>query len=307
MVLEFAVLGRLGAYRGGTGEAAGSRGEAVDLGTARQRAVLAALLVNTGSPVTVAQLIDRVWADRPPKRGADALYTYLSRLRRVLGDDAGIVRGGGGFVLTVEPCAVDLHRFHELLAEARRAADPATAAGCLERALAVWRGEPFAGLDTPWFNALRVALESEHHVAQLDLTDLRLCAGRHGEVLSTLCVRTAEHPLDERLAGQLMLALAQSGRTAEALEHYRTTRDHLREELGIDPGLPLRRLHEQILTGEVEPLWAPLGRWAVVRRRGVTGRRRGTRVAERRGERAERRRSVVQQRDAAADRRRPGE
>ncbi|WP_200307617.1 AfsR/SARP family transcriptional regulator [Streptomyces adelaidensis] len=230
-------------------------------GTARQSTVLAALLVDTGTPVTVAQLVDRVWADSPPQRGADALYTYLSRLRRVLGGDAGIVRRAGGFVLTVEPSAVDLHRFHDLVARARRATDPATATSLYEQALAVWRGEPFAGVDAPWFNALRSALESERHAVQLDLTDLQLHAGRHGELLTGLRVRAGEHPLDERLAGQLMLALAQSGRTADALDHYRCTRELLAEELGIDPGLPLRRLHEDVLTGELEPPLPPLGRW----------------------------------------------
>ncbi|UUU27973.1 AfsR/SARP family transcriptional regulator [Streptomyces sp. DSM 40750] len=261
------MLGRLGACRDG---------EPVCLGSARQSGVLAALLVDTGTPVTVSQLLDRVWADSPPQRGADALYTYLSRLRRVLGDDAGIVRRAGGFVLTVEPSAVDFHRFHDLLARARRATAPATATDLFERALALWRGEPFAGVDTPWFNALRSALESELHAARLDLTDLQLRAGRHGEILAALHVRTKEHPLDERLAGQLMLALAQSGRAADALEHYRTTRGLLAEELGIDPGLPLRRLHERILAGELEPPETPVEwRGAVAeRRRAVAERRR---------------------------------
>lgn len=260
MVLEFTVLGRLGACR---------RGVPACLGSARQSAVLAALLVDAGTPVTVAQLLDRVWADSPPQRGADALYTYLSRLRRVLGDDAGIVRRAGGFVLTVEPSAVDLHRFHGLLARARRAPDPAVATDLFERALAIRQGEPFADVDTPWFNALREAVESEHHAARLDLTDLQLRAGRHGEILAALHVRTKEHPLDERLAGQLMLALAQSGRAADALEHYRTTRDLLAEELGIGPGAPLRRLHERILTGELEPPETPIERRTV-----AAGRRR---------------------------------
>jgi DNA-binding SARP family transcriptional activator len=249
VVLEFTVLGRPGGCRDG---------EPVCLGTARQSAVLAALLVDAGSPVTVPQLLDRVWADNPPQRGADALYTYLSRLRRVLGDDAGIVRRAGGFVLTVEPSAVDLHRFRDLLARARRATGPATATDLHEQALAVWRGEPFAGVDTPWFNALRSTLESERHCARLDVTDLQLRAGRHGEVLSALHVRTREHPLDERLAGQLMLALAQSGRAADALEHFRATRALLAEELGIDPGPPLRRLHERILAGDLEPPVKPV-------------------------------------------------
>lgn len=259
MVLDFTVLGRSGARRDG---------EPVCLGSARQSGVLAALLVDTGNPVTVSQLLDRVWADSPPQHGADALYTYLSRLRRVLDDDAGIVRRAGGFVLTVEPSAVDYHRFHDLLARARRATVPATATDLFERALTLWRGEPFAGVDTPWFNALRSTLESEHHAAQLDLTDLHLRAGRHGELLTALQVRTKEHPLDERLAGQLMLALAQSGRPADALEHYRTTRDLLAEELGIDPGVTLRRLHERILAGELEPPETPTEwRGAVAERR----------------------------------------
>ncbi|MGO4760369.1 BTAD domain-containing putative transcriptional regulator, partial [Streptomyces sp. 2MCAF27] len=178
------------------------------VGHVRQRSVLAALLVDANRSVSVDQLADRVWGDRPPQRFRTALYSYLSRLRIAL-SAAGVEIGkeAGGYVLAAEAAAIDLYRFRELVGEARGAADGVRAEALLEQALGLWRGDAFGAIDTPWFNALRDTLAQERFAAELDRNDAGLRRGRHGERLAGLFTRAGERPLDERLAGQLMLAL----------------------------------------------------------------------------------------------------
>ncbi|WP_245646593.1 AfsR/SARP family transcriptional regulator [Microtetraspora niveoalba] len=227
-------------------------GRYVELGHHRQRCVLAVLLVEAGRSVSVDQLLDRVWGHHPPRHGRDTLYSYLSRLRRMLAavDGARIARQNGGYVIGVDPMTVDLHRFQRWVGAARTADDDATVRHLLEQALALWRGDALANLDTPWLNTLREGLVQQRHAAELDLADAHLRSGRHAELVPELTVRAARHPLDERLAGQLMLALYRSGRPAEALRHYQRIRLHLVEELGADPGPSLQDLHRRILAAD---------------------------------------------------------
>ncbi len=234
-------------------------GRVVEVGHARQRCVLVVLVVESNHRVSVDQLVDRVWGDRAPQRARETLYNYLSRLRRVLDPITGVdlVRQPGGYVLTVDPMAVDVHRFHHLVAQARAADDRDRALVLFEQALGLWRGEPFAGLDTAWVNALRDTLERKRLAVELDRNDFQLRRGQHGWLLGELSTRAGAHPLDERVAGQLMLALYQCGRQAEALEHFQQLRARLAEELGIDPGPGLQRCYEQILTTD-PALTAPL-------------------------------------------------
>ncbi|GLW33639.1 AfsR/SARP family transcriptional regulator [Actinoplanes regularis] len=243
MAAEFGVLGVVEAR---------VDGRLVDVGHARQRCVLGVLLIEAGRPVTVDQLIERVWGDSAPQRAAGTLYSYLSRLRRAVAGVAGVAirREPGGYVLTVDPQAVDLHRFRHLMTLGRAAESDRTAAELIEQALKLWRAEPFADLDTPWLGATRRTLLSERFTAELDRNDVLLRLGRHGELLPELGTAVAEHPLDERLAGQAMLALYRSGRQADADEQYRRIRRCLADELGSDPGIALRRLHEQILAAD---------------------------------------------------------
>jgi DNA-binding SARP family transcriptional activator/Flp pilus assembly protein TadD len=251
MAAEFGVLGAVEAR---------INGQSVDLGHARQRCVLGVLLVETGRPVSVSQLVDRVWDEDAPQRVVGALYSYMSRLRRAVADapEVAIRRESGGYLVTVDPEAVDLHRFRRLIALARTSESDQTAAELFAQALGLWRGDPFAGLDTPWLTSMRHMLLSERFTAELDRNDVLLRLGRHGELLPALSAAIAEHPLDERLAEQSMLALYRCGRQADADEQYRRIRRCLADELGSDPGAALRRLHERILAAD-PGLAAPVG------------------------------------------------
>nr|WP_240929457.1 BTAD domain-containing putative transcriptional regulator [Streptomyces coryli] len=221
------------------------------MGSGRQRTVLAALLADVGRVVSMDQLVHRVWGDAPPRRAKDTLYSYISRLRRVLPEGAAsVARGHGGYLCTAEPATVDVHRFRQLIDQAGTAAADEQAVALLKEALALWRGEPFAGVDTPWFNAARDALGKERLAAELACTDGRLRLGEHAALLTPLSGRSADHPLDERLAAQYMLALYRCGRQVDALAHYRKMRDTLAEELGVEPGAELQRLHQAILGGD---------------------------------------------------------
>ncbi|MFG3259350.1 BTAD domain-containing putative transcriptional regulator [Streptomyces sp. NPDC048172] len=228
----------------------------MEIGHARQRVVLAALLVDVNRAVTVEQLMSRVWGEEPPQRARGTLHSYLSRLRSALAPgDTGtspLTRRPGGYALNVDPLSVDLHRFRHLLARAREGGTADTrAASLIQEALGLWRGEePFAGLDTPWLAGLRDSLAHERRTAELDLTDVRLRLGHHADLLTSLALRTTAHPLDERVAGQYVLALFRSGRRADALAHLRRVRRTLAEELGIDPSAELSALQQRILRAE---------------------------------------------------------
>ncbi|MCV7375160.1 AfsR/SARP family transcriptional regulator [Mycolicibacterium arabiense] len=226
-------------------------GRRLEIGHARQCCVLAALLVDANRPVSVDQLVERVWAERPPHRARNALSAYVSRLRHSLhpADGVSIGRGSVGYTMVVAPDCVDLHLFHAKASRARATTDPASASEAFDEALALWRGEPFAGLETPWIADLRAALEVERFSIVLDRNDAALAAGRHAELLADMSVAITTHPLDERLAGQLMLAQYRCGRQGDALDTYRRMRDRLADELGIDPCPALRAVHQEILEG----------------------------------------------------------
>jgi DNA-binding SARP family transcriptional activator/Flp pilus assembly protein TadD len=214
------------------------------------------LLVEANRVVPVEQLVRRVWDGTPPPKATASLRSHLSRLRTALATEAcAIARRPGGYILTMDESAVDLHLFRRLLLQARTAADD-QAAELLEEGLRLWRGEPFAGLDNPWLAAVRQAARAERLAAELDYHDIELRRGRHGRLLATLGARAQEHPLNERLAAQLMLALYRDGRPADALACYRRIRDRLVDELGTDPGPDLTDLHHRILTAD--PTLAPV-------------------------------------------------
>jgi DNA-binding SARP family transcriptional activator len=226
-------------------------GHLVDLGPARQRCVLAALLMDANQVVPPDELAIRIWGENPPVRAVPTLRSYVSRLRSRLSAVAGfgIHRRSGGYVVQVDEEMVDVHRFRLL----RRRADDAdddSAAALLTEARAQWRGTPITGLDTPWAHRIREVLHAEKLSAELDHHDVQLRRGEHSSALVELTVRAQVHPLDERMAGQLLLALYRSGRQAEALQHYQRIRLRLADELGADPGIALQKLHQQMLTAD---------------------------------------------------------
>lgn len=240
MAVELRVLGDVEAWR---------EDRRIELGHARQRCVFAVLVVEANRVVTVEQLLDRVWADRLPHRARRVASTYVSRLRRVLAGDVAIVRRGGGYVLEVDPELVDLHRFRRLVEQAR-GLPGARALALLVEAAGLWRGEAFEGLDTWWLATLREGLARERFSADLDRVDLALAQGRHQALCAELAERSEAYPVDERVAGQLMLALYRSGRQAEALLRFESIRARLADEVGTDPGPELTGLHRRILTAD---------------------------------------------------------
>ena len=227
-------------------------GRPVEIGHPRQRDVLVALLVDANHVVSVEQLVDRVWGGRPPTGPRPALYSYVSRLRTALADVEGVAieRRSGGYLLTVDPLVVDLHRFRYLVDRARASSVDEEALELFDQAMALWDGRPWSDPDTPWLVEMREIAIGQRLAAELDRNDLKLGRGHHATLVPELTARAAEFPLDERLAGQLMLALYRCGRQADALNHYEALRALLAEELGTDPSTPLRQLHQQIITAD---------------------------------------------------------
>jgi DNA-binding SARP family transcriptional activator len=236
-VLEFRILGELEVVDGG---------RRLDLGGAKQRAVLAILLLRRGEAVSSDRLIDELWGERPPATAAKTLQVYVSHLRKALGDGTLLTRAPG-YVMRLEPGQLDADRFQALLEEAR-GQEPAQASGRLREALALWRGEPLADFRYDSFAQEEIRRLEELRLSALEeRIECDLALGRHEDVLSELESLVQAHPLRERLQGQLMLALYRCGRQAEALDAYRAARRRLVEELGLEPSPELQRLERAIL------------------------------------------------------------
>jgi predicted ATPase/DNA-binding SARP family transcriptional activator len=241
-------------------------GRRVSLQAAKPRALLAILVLHASEPVSIDRLIADLWAGRPPATAAKTLQTYVSQLRKALGDRT-IVTGPAGYQLKVERDSLDADRFEALLAEAR-GAEPTVAGDRLREALALWRGPALLDFAfEPWAQTEIGRLEELRLDALQDRVEADLALGRAAGLVAELEALVAEHPLRERLRGQLMLALYRSGRQADALAEYRAARETLIDELGIEPGPALRRLERGILDQDpeldartVEPFGGATGR-----------------------------------------------
>ncbi len=242
-------------------------GAALPLGGARQRSLLALLLLHANETVSRERLIEGVWGARRPSTIAAALNVHLSKVRKLLaaaGGEAALVTELHGYTLRIDPELLDLHRFERLLRDGRQAllaGDPEIAAAALDRALALWRGPPLADL------ALDPAVDATiHRLDELRLAGLEdrfeagLRLGRHGELVPELEGFVREHPFHERGRGQLMVALYRSGRQSDALQTYRDARRLLAEELGLEPGPELQRLEKAILLQDPSLAGAPARR-----------------------------------------------
>jgi DNA-binding SARP family transcriptional activator/ABC-type branched-subunit amino acid transport system substrate-binding protein len=239
-------------------------GRELPLGPAKEQAVLAALLLHPGSVVSRTQLIDGLWGETPPPSAGKAVNVYVSQVRKTLARNGvePIVTRPPGYVLTVDSDALDSSRFQRLAAAARereRAGELEAAAALMQEALGLWRGPALAGIDLEGEGRDDVArLEELRLGAQLDLIDYELALGRHEQLVAELDRLVTQHPLDERLRGQLILALYRSGRQAEALQAYRQAREALVDTLGIEPSPALQRLERGILNHD-SALQTPTG------------------------------------------------
>ncbi|GAB1817667.1 AfsR/SARP family transcriptional regulator [Herbidospora sp. RD11066] len=239
----------------------------VRLGAAKQRVLLAVLLLNVNRPVHVDRLVDALWPHHPPRTAAVALRTYVSALRQVLGLAGRVATPllstvPGGYEIRLSAADLDLLTFEELAAQGQRALTagrPGLASERLRGALGLWRGRPFedVALD-PRMGAELIRLEERKLAVQETWVESQLALGHHGDLLPELGALVAEQPLREGLHAHWMLALYRSGRQAEALRAYRDLRHRLILELGIEPSPPLQRLHHQILGGHAD-LAAPSG------------------------------------------------
>ncbi len=228
----------------------------IDLGTSKQRAILTVLAMEAGQPVRADSLVDRVWGTTPPRHVRSSLHAYISRLR------GGVARAGcstevlphrsGTYVLAIEPHLVDLHWARTRAAAARAALaahDDERAVSLLRQALEVWGSQPLAGVDGEWAAWTRSALVRERIGVLVQCADIELRLGRHFELLSELPQLAVEYPTDEELIARVMLTLYKCGFRDDALRAYRRIRERLIDELGVEPGEELQRLHQRILGG----------------------------------------------------------
>jgi DNA-binding SARP family transcriptional activator/ABC-type branched-subunit amino acid transport system substrate-binding protein len=241
-VLDFRILGPLEVWRDG---------KRIALGGVRQRAVLALLLLHANEVVSVDTLVDELWGEDPPADAPAAVQAHVSRVRKVLEPPRTLVTTPPGYKLEVAPQDFDLLRFQELAGRGRRlfaAGDGEQAAASLREALACWRGRPLADLAAEAFAQGPIrALEEFRLDAVAARIDADLACGRHAELIPELADLVRREPLQERLRGQLMLALYRSGRQADALAAYADGRAMLVEQLGLEPGRELRELQAAIL------------------------------------------------------------
>jgi YVTN family beta-propeller protein len=255
--VEYRILGPLEVLDGA---------EPVILGTAKEQALLAVLLLHANEVVSRERLIDELWGGEPPPTARKAVQVYVSQLRKALAvNGSAIETRPAGYVLEVNAEHVDAAQFERLVAEARKRqaeGEPEAAARLFRAGHALWRGRALAGLHFESHAASQVESLEELRVSTLmDRIDCDLALGHHTDVVGELEELVAQHPFHERLVSQLMLALYRASRQADALRVYRDARETLVEGLGIEPSVGLQRLEREILTHDpaLEPPGAVAG------------------------------------------------
>ncbi|GLZ36167.1 hypothetical protein Lesp02_83540 [Lentzea sp. NBRC 105346] len=223
---------------------------------AKPRQIFALLALRARQVVPVTTLIEELWGDRPPRSARTTLQTYIMQLRRGLGENASdvLVTRFGGYLLDVAPEDVDVYEFERLASagtRAQEAGDHESAARLLTNALVVWLGP--ALVDTPVGEVLSIEttrLEESRLSVVESRIDAEMRIGRHHALLSELAVLTARHPMNENLCAHYMIALFRSGRQWQALDAFKSLRQTLVEELGVEPSPRLRELHRAVLTAD---------------------------------------------------------
>jgi DNA-binding SARP family transcriptional activator/basic membrane lipoprotein Med (substrate-binding protein (PBP1-ABC) superfamily) len=241
--MQLSVLGPL---------AARVSGQEVSLGGAKQRAVLAVLLLQAGEVVSMARLVDEVWGDDPPPSVAHSLEAYVSRLRQAFnGHGPTLTRRGAGYCLELGEAELDARTFLDLHAEAAEAAaegDHERASDCARTALGLWRGPALADVALASSGRAEAERLEELRLRTFEVRfDSELALGRDDELVGELRALVAQNPYRERFVAQLMLALYRSGRHADALDVYERTRAALSDDLGLQPSLELQHLSGQVV------------------------------------------------------------
>ncbi|MFE2436218.1 BTAD domain-containing putative transcriptional regulator [Streptomyces sp. NPDC059409] len=255
--LRVELLGPVVARRGAT---------PLGIGPVRRQAVLVALVLRRNGPVSQEQLLDAVWGTRPPDSGRRVLPSYVYPLRKVLdpegtGPGASVIRSGGGgyrFVLDdLELDTVELEAHADAARRARKAGDLATATDRFTTALALFRGEPLAGLPGPFAESERRLFSERRRALRAERLECLIGLGRAGDTLDDLAALTASDPLNEPLLALRMRALYAVDRQDEALKAFEAMRLQLADELGVDPGKQIRRVHEAVLRRDDTLLLSP--------------------------------------------------
>ncbi len=252
--MRFHVLGPL--------DVRGRDGHPLEITSAKHRALLSLLLLEAGRVVSVDRIVDQLWPEGAPATAVATLQTYVSQLRRLVEPHRGpreapqlVITRAPGYSLRAVPDAVDVHRLPALVAEGTRLAegeDLDRALAVLDEATSLWRGEPYADLgDSPLVVAERQRLAELFLAAHEQAASVRIRLGRGDVAVAELERLVVEHPLRERLWARLMEGLWATGRQADALAAYQRCASLLREELGIEPGPELVRLHEAVLRHEL--------------------------------------------------------
>lgn len=236
-------------------------GREVAAGQPRQLAVLGVLASRANLVVSRGELVDAVWGDHPPASVESGIYTYVAGLRRILepgrpdrsrrgAPGQVLVSSGGGYLLRLCAGGLDAAQFEECLTRSRglrAAGDTGGATQAVDEALGLWRGQAFAGVPGPFAEAERARLDELRTAAAEERGALMLARGEPAAAVPELSALVAEHPLRERARGLLMIALYRCGRQAEALRVFQDVRTRLAEDLGIDPGTELTRIHQRVL------------------------------------------------------------
>jgi DNA-binding SARP family transcriptional activator len=230
-------------------------GAAVSLGTPKQRAVLAVLVMNRNRPVGIESLITAAWEQWPPSEARASLHSYISNLRKLLGESRSmLVNAPPGYRLSVADTACDIGRFvieKSAGVQAAAAGRFEEASGHLTTALAEWRGPVLEDLrDFEFVDAFATAITEDKIVAHTARAEVEIACGRGYAVIGELENLTAEHPYREPLWSQLITAYYLADRQSDALDTYQRLKTTLADDLGIDPGPTVRALHERILRQE---------------------------------------------------------